>query len=180
MIPKCLMDYFASASMGLSDIKIKRFQERIDYVFEICGEVEAWVSKGEGAAFSFLDNIDTDIYVILGSELCGKDSDGDSTWLIHSSWASDIEISPAAMLEGLPREFVTFACAGFDRFLLSDQGVDKWIAEWGQSMRLVLDAYVSSVTADRAMGLILGMDLLLQKMSFFITLLRFNTLIKRY
>ncbi|MBB6586745.1 hypothetical protein HXP37_08840 [Ralstonia solanacearum] len=84
------------------------------------------------------------------------------------------------MLEGLPREFVTFACAGFDRFLLSDQGVDKWIAEWSQSMRLVLDAYVSSVTADRAMGLILGMDLLLQKMSFFITMLRFNTLIKRY
>ncbi|AXW61348.1 hypothetical protein CJO94_04675 [Ralstonia solanacearum] len=180
MIPKCLMDYFVSASMELSEVKIKRFQERINYIFEICEEVEAWVLKGEGVAFSFLDDIDVDIYVILGSQLCGKDSDGDSTWLIHNSWANEIEISTTAMFEGLPKEVVTFFCTGFDRFLLSDQDVDKWIAEWSRSLRLVLDAYAGSTTADQAMGLILGMDMLLQKMSFFITMLRFNMLVKRY
>lgn len=46
------MDYFSSASMGLSEIRIKRFRERINYVFEICEEVEVWVSKGGGVFLS--------------------------------------------------------------------------------------------------------------------------------
>lgn len=180
MIPKILMEYLISPSMDLSEVKIKRFRERINYIFEICEEVEGWTAKRDEKAFAFLDNIDTDIYVILGSQLCGKHSDGDSTWLIHTSWASDIEISPAAMFEGLPKEVVTFLCEGFDRFLLSDHDVDNWVAVWGRSLRLVLDAYGNSVTADQAMGLVLGMDLLLQQMSLFITMLRFNTLIERH
>ncbi|QOK94983.1 hypothetical protein HF909_04855 [Ralstonia pseudosolanacearum] len=47
-------------------------------------------------------------------------------------------------------------------------------------MRRVLDVFANSTTADAAMGRVLAMDLLLQKMACFITILRFNTLIERY
>ncbi len=89
-------------------------------------------------------------------------------------------MSTAAMYESLPKEIVSYLCAGFDRFLLSNAEVDRWIAEWSQHLRRVLDVFANSTTADAAMGRVLAMDLLLQKMACFITILRFNTLIERY
>lgn len=84
------------------------------------------------------------------------------------------------MYESIPKEVAAFLCEGFSRFQLSEPEVDHWVMSWTRSLRSVLDAYRASVTADDAMGRVLAMDLLLQKMLCFITILRFNTLIERY
>ncbi|QOK93332.1 hypothetical protein HF908_05030 [Ralstonia pseudosolanacearum] len=176
MIPVCLMNYMTSPAMELSETKIKKFRERVNYIFEVCENSEGWIRKKDQTSFTLLNDIDLDINVILGSDIGGDG--GDSTWLIHSSWTTDM--STAAMYESLPKEIVSYLCAGFDRFLLSNAEVDRWIAEWSQHLRRVLDVFANSTTADAAMGRVLAMDLLLQKMACFITILRFNTLIERY
>ncbi|AST27988.1 hypothetical protein CDC45_12570 [Ralstonia pseudosolanacearum] len=176
MIPVCLMNYMLSPEMDLSEIKIKKFRERVNYILEVCEKSEGWIIKRDQTAFTFLNDVDLDINVILGSGIGGDG--GDSMWLIHDSWAGDV--STAAMYESLPKELVSYLCAGFDRFLLSDAEVDCWIVEWSQHLRRVLDAFADSTTADTAMGRVLAMDLLLQKIACFITILRFNTLIERY
>ncbi|MBT1535647.1 hypothetical protein B7R78_0000350 [Ralstonia solanacearum] len=176
MIPDCLIGYMVSPSMELSEVKIKRFLERTGYVFEVCEKIEEWLSIRDQTAFALLNDVDLDINVVLGSNFGGDG--GDSTWLIHDSWAS--EMSTAAMYESIPKEVTAFLCEGFSRFQLSEPEVDHWVMSWTRSLRSVLDAYRASVTADDAMGRVLAMDLLLQKMLCFITILRFNTLIERY
>ncbi|AYB50855.1 hypothetical protein C2I38_04770 [Ralstonia solanacearum] len=176
MIPVCLMNYMISPSMDLTEVKIKKFRERVNYVFEVCEKSEEWLIKKDQKSFALLNDVDLDVNVILGSDIA--DDGGDSTWLIHSSWTTDL--STAAMHESLPKELVSYLCAGIDRFLLSDAEVDRWIVEWSQHLRHVLDAFAASTTADAAMGRVLAMDLLLQKMACFITILRFNTVIERY
>ncbi|WP_232520276.1 hypothetical protein [Ralstonia solanacearum] len=166
-----------SPSMERSPAHIKSFQQRVAYIQEVCEETEEWVENREQRAYAFLDNLDVIVNVILSSGI-GREENADSTYLIHSSWATDM--STAAMYESLPKELVSYLCAGLDRFLLSDTEVDRWIIEWSQHLRRVLDAFADSTTADTAMGRVLAMDLLLQKIACFITILRFNTLIERY
>ncbi|MHA6822878.1 hypothetical protein [Ralstonia pseudosolanacearum] len=177
LVPTCLLDYMTSPSMELSSAHIKSFQQRVAYILQLCEETEEWAANREQRAYAFLDNLDVDINVILASGI-GREETADSTYLIHSSWTTDM--STAAMYESLPKELVSYLCAGFDRFLLSNAEVDRWIVEWSQHLRRVLDAFAISTTADAAMGRVLAMDLLLQKMACFITILRFNTMIERY
>ncbi|MEZ0192322.1 hypothetical protein AB9X41_24385 [Ralstonia solanacearum] len=177
LVPICLLDYLTSPSMERSPTHVESFQQRVAYIQEVCEETEEWVGNRDQRAYAFLDNLDVIVNVILSSGI-GREENADSTYLIHSSWTTDL--STAAMHESLPKELVSYLCAGIDRFLLSDAEVDRWIIEWSQHLRHVLDAFAASTTADAAMGRVLAMDLLLQKMACFITILRFNTLIERY
>ncbi|EHP44259.1 hypothetical protein OR16_04757 [Cupriavidus basilensis OR16] len=174
-MPSALAEYLRSPALERSDAHIATLQSRLNYIAEVVEAVSQWSGDRARPVFALLNEIESDLLVIIGGE--SKDGREDSTYIMHSSWPADC--SAAAMFESLPKRVVSVMNRGVGKVLLMDPEAEKWVVGWGSAMRDLASAFAGSANLEQSMGRLMALDIMLTNMLSFIASMRLNPMIEK-
>lgn len=174
-LPQVLTEYLRSPALELTDSHITSLRQRLSYVEEVMGRVEAGPDDGF-VLYDLLNSVENDLLVILASGLPSNLNE-DSTYIMHVSWPADCSV--ASMYEALPQTVVTMLTRGIGKLNMMDSEVARWVGSWCASLRDALQMLTGAVNLENAMAALLAIDLLVTNFISFITAMRLNPFLDR-
>lgn len=155
-LPESLTNSFVFS--GVSDSERMGFEGRLQYIEEIVQGINDWAAKDnrQSELRHFFDDLELDVATVQSLPDSNK---GVSTWLIHSSWAT--ETDSAELRKQIDKDIVDAINGVLPKVESNSDAYKNWLFGQGAAVATCLDQFYSATVFPNAVANLIAVDALL-------------------
>ena len=150
----------------LSVAEKSSFEYRLNYIEEISYKIDEWKIETQNDLLSFLNRIELDLYVNLGSPADGISSEI-SAWIIHTSWIDEYNISAI-----VASELANYSDLAEPKLTWTIFDFHVWFGKKNIILKKSIDLFYESKTIEAGLAFIYIVDLTIITLLFGTMMLR--------
>lgn len=156
--PSCLREY--DGFVDLSADERREFEKLLQFFSDLGTELHSDERKDDAEGFfDFIDNLELDLAVRIGSHAHSRSSF--SSWLIHSSWAFDVE---GEMVSSLDEDLIELIDSQGPRIKESIPNLEAWFRAVGAGLVKATAGISGAKTLSDAIAHQIAVDSLVMKL----------------